>query len=507
MSRAISAVGILASVALSFSAACSADPPRNVEAPIDRDTGTGQPRDRGSDDAGRDGARPIRPDARASDGASDGNAPDAPDLPPPLDAPTRAALRALRYDDQPPPRDPSNAYAELPAARALGHRLFFDPSLSGRLLAVDNDGTLPTLGRRGEPGRTSCAGCHVPASGFFDTRSPHQQISLASQWTRRRTPTLLESAFLPVFNWDGRHDTPWSQAIGVMESPVEFNSSRLFIAQQMFRLHRVEYESVFGAMPKLDDTVRFPSLDPLDTGCGEGPVDKAGCRGKPGDGAEYDQMAPADRDAVTRVMVNAAKAIAAYVAQLRCGESRFDRWLDGEVDALTPSEQRGAALFVGRGRCASCHSGPRLTDGAFHNVGLRPATVAVAFTDTGDRGAAEGLALALSDPLESSGTYSDGARHTLPPAVTPAHEGAFRTPTLRCADRAPSFLHTGQMRTLEQVVTFFDTGGSPPPGYPGSNELLPLGLNKAEKSDLVAFLHTLTGSGPPAALLSPPAVR
>jgi hypothetical protein len=63
------------------------------------------------------------------------------------------------------------------------------------------------------------------------------------------------------------------------------------------------------------------------------------------------------------------------------------------------------------------------------------------------------------------------------------------------------------MRTLDQVVTFFDTGGSPPPGYPGSNELLPLGLSKEEKSDLVAFLHTLTGSGPPAALLSPPAVR
>ena len=42
-----------------------------------------------------------------------------------------------------------------------------------------------------------------------------------------------------MLNWDGRHDTLWSQAIGVIESPVEFNSSRLFVAQQIFRLGAV----------------------------------------------------------------------------------------------------------------------------------------------------------------------------------------------------------------------------------------------------------------------------
>jgi len=210
---------------------------------------------------------------------------------------------------------------------------------------------------------------------------------------------------------------------------------------------------------------------------------------------------------VTRVMVNVAKSIAAYTSGLRCGPGRFDRWLDGEALALTPSEQRGAALFVGEAGCVRCHSGPRLTDGSFHNVGLRPATVAVAFTDTGDRGAAEGLPLALGDPLESSGAFSDGPRQTLPASVTAEHEGAFRTPTLRCAERAPSFMHTGQMRTLDQVVGFFDMGGNPPPGYPGKNELSPLGLSKEERSDLVAFLKTLTGEGPPAVLLSPPAAN
>jgi cytochrome c peroxidase len=394
----------------------------------------------------------------------------------------------------------------VPGAREFGHRLFFDPGLSGRLLSQDNDGTEPTLGVRGQAGRVSCSACHIPSTSFFDTRSPHQQISLASQWTLRRTPTLLEAAFLPLFNWDGRHDSVWSQAIGVIESPVEFNSSRLFVAEQIYRRHRAEYETVFGEMPPLGDASRFPPLDPLAAGCDEGPKETAACHGKPGDGAEYDDMAIEDRDAVTRVMVNVAKAIAAYVAELRCGPGRFDRWLDGEADALTPSEQRGAALFVGKGGCVRCHSGPRFTDGSFHNVGLRPATVAVAFTDNGDRGAAEGLALALADPLESGGSYSDGPRKTLPPSVTPEYEGAFRTPTLRCAELAPSFMHTGQMRTLDQVMAFFDLGGHPPPGYPGKNELAPLGLVRAERNDLVAFLRTLTGAGPPAALLSPPGV-
>jgi cytochrome c peroxidase len=426
------------------------------------------------------------------------------DVPPQLDDATLEALLTLRYDATAEPADPSNAYALLPEARALGQRLYFDPALSGRLLSSDHDGTSPTLGIAGEAGRVSCASCHVPAAGFFDTRSPHQQISLGSQWTRRRSPTLLESAFLPLFNWDGRHDTLWSQAIGVMESPAEFNSGRLFVAQQMFALHRTEYEAVFGPMPPLDDGARFPALGPLLAGCEEGPAETAACHGKPGDAAEYDALSAPDQEAVTRVMVNTAKAIAAYVGALRCGEAPFDRWLDGDDEALTPGEQRGAALFVGQADCARCHSGPRLTDGAFHNVGLRPATVAVAFTNDGDRGAAEGLPLALTDPLESSGPFSDGARDTLPAEVEAAHEGAFRTPTLRCVGLAPSFMHTGQLRTLEQVVAFFDMGGHPPFGYPGTNELEPLGLSAQQQADLVGFLRSLTGAGPAAQLLVAP---
>lgn len=424
-----------------------------------------------------------------------------------LSADEREALLSLRYDDGHPPEDPSNSVADDPAARAFGQRLFFDPAFSGPLLEGDNDGTAATLGQRGEFGKVSCAGCHVPETAFVDTRSPHRQVSLAAQWTLRKTPTLLEVAFPPLYNWDGRRDALWNQALGVVESNREFNSSRLFFAEQLFRLYRDEYEAVFGEMPPFDDETRFPELEGETTGCVQ-VTTLSGvtfrCRGVPGDEADYDSMAVDDQDLVTRAAVNGSKAIAAYMRTLRCGPSRFDAWLDGDEGALDAGEVLGAKLFVGRGRCVECHSGPRLSDDRFHNVGLSPAIVAVAIIDSDDRGAAEGIAAALEDPLSTPGDFSDGDRGVLPDEVGEELEGAFRTPTLRCASQHPSFMHTGQFTSLEQVVEFFDRGGDPHGSYPGTNELEPLDLSDDEKAHLVAFLKALDGPGPSAELLTPP---
>jgi cytochrome c peroxidase len=426
---------------------------------------------------------------------------------PALTADERAALMALRYDDAAAaPADPSNRVADDPAARTFGRRLFFDASFSGRLLEGDNDGAAATLGKQGEAARVSCAGCHVPSDAFVDTRSPHQQVSLAAQWTLRRSPTLLEVGFAPLYNWDGRRDSLWNQALGVVESNREFNSSRLFFAQRLHAAHRAEYEAIFGAMPPLDDAARFPQLTAETTGCVEVTTTKGStfkCRGVPGDAADYDGMAPADQLLVSQVAANGGKAMAAYVRQLRCGPGRFDKWLDGDATAMTAAEQRGAALFVGRAGCVSCHSGPRLTDGAFHNVGLSPAIVAVAIHDVNDRGAAVGVADALKDPTSTAGPLSDGDRKALP-AVTPALEGAFRTPTLRCSANHPSFMHTGQIQELGLVMSFFDRGGDRVGNYPGTNELKPLGLTEREREDLAAFMGALSGPGPSAELLGPP---
>ncbi len=414
-----------------------------------------------------------------------------------------AALVTLRWDDEGPPEDVTNAWADSPAAAAFGQRLFFDGRLSGPLLDGDNDGTVGTLGVKGEPGKVACSGCHLPESWFSDTRSNGQQISLAAGWVLRRTIPLLDVGHKKLLNWDGRRDTFFGQAIGVFEAAKEMNSSRYFVARAVHEHHRAEYEALFGPLPPLDDTQRFPALAAEETGCPEPDLPAADCEGMPGDEGVFDALAPADQEAVTRVAVNAAKAIEAYLRLLRCGEGRFDAWLDGDDAALSDAEKRGAIAFVGRGKCADCHVGPRLTDDGFHNVGLMPKTVAVVFLDKDDPGASVGLAAALNDPLSSRGIYSDGDDDRLPASVDPALLGAFATPSLRCISKRPSFFHTGQEKDLREVVAFFDRGGHPA-GFLGESEIEPLDLTEQEIDDLVAFLLSLDGAGPDAALLAPP---
>lgn len=478
----------LTALAIAFASACS------------NGSVADSPRDTNSEATGDD-TNTDEDDANAPDAASTNEPePDA-EPPPELDEATLAKLRALRYDDGPPPADPSNRVADDPRAQLLGRRLFFDTTLSGPLIEGDNDGSGGTLGVMGEAGKVSCASCHVPEDHFVDTRSPHRQISLGTLWTKRRTPTLLEVAFAPLYNWDGRRDSIWAQALGVMESEREFNSSRLFVAQRVVAEYGADYTALFGEPPAVNDAEQFPQLAPEDAGCEE-LANQSGvyyaCQGKPGDDGPFDSLEPEAQTAVTKVAVNAAKAIGAYVRQLRCGASRVDAWLDGDQTALTASEQRGAALFVGRGKCADCHSGPNLTDGEFHNVGLRPGVVAVAFTDTDDHGAAAALPELEADPFSNLGPFSDGDRDAIP-ALSPELEGAFRTPTLRCIADQPSFMHTGQLTSLSSVVSFFSRGGDGPGGYPGVNELHQLDLDAEEQADVVAFLGALQGPGPDAA--------
>jgi cytochrome c peroxidase len=296
------------------------------------------------------------------------------------------------------------------------------------------------------------------------------------------------------------------------------NSSRLFVAERIARNYAAEYEAVFGTgtLAPLSDSARFPPLDPSTTGCRltepadhprlEPPAALYVCHGMPGDGAEYDSMTPADQDLVTRVVINIGKAIAAFERRLDCGPGRFDAWAHGDDAALTVEEQAGFDVFVGQGRCVSCHSGPFFSDQEFHNVGLADGTTRAGILNGNDRGAALDLVRAATDPLGVAGRYSDGDDGRLPPDVRPGadHEGAFRTPTLRCVGERPSFMHSGLLRTLADVVAFFDRGGDPSGSYVGQSVLQPLGLTAEEKSDLVSFLKALEGPGPSPELLAIP---
>jgi cytochrome c peroxidase len=416
-------------------------------------------------------------------------------------------LRSLSPGALPvPAEDVTNAWADDPLAAQLGQQLFFDTRFSGVLLDGDNDGSEHALGVKGESGKVACAGCHLPADGFSDTRTLHGQISLAAGWGLRRAPSLLDVAQSKLLTWDGRRDSFFSQAFGVLESEVEMNSSRLFAARQIFEHYQAGYEAVFGPLPDMADVERFPALSVKETGCRQ--LDRFNkcvgkLRGAPGDGAEFDGMTLEDQDAVTRVWVNVGKALGAYQRLLTCGPGPLDRWLDGDESAMSREAQRGAALFVGRAGCVTCHSGPYLSDELFHNVGLQPAVVATVFIDADDHGASRALPLVKSDALNSEGSFSDGYDQRLPAELDDSYVGAFRTPRLRCVANRPSFMHTGQIGSLAEVMEFFSRGGDAF-GFPGHNELSPLNLSASEQAALVAFMDALTGPGPDATLLASP---
>jgi cytochrome c peroxidase len=167
-----------------------------------------------------------------------------------------------------------------------------------------------------------------------------------------------------------------------------------------------------------------------------------------------------------------SQALASYVRSILSGNSRFDRFVNGDRRALSDREQQGLQLFRGKGNCTACHVGPNFTDERTHNTG-------VAWQPLGPSGA-------------TRATTADGSR---PPLSTPrddgAGDGSFKTPTLREIERTAPYMHDGSLRTLEEVVEFYDRGGQPNPHL--DVEIRPLKLAPAEKRTLIAFLRTLSG--------------
>jgi cytochrome c peroxidase len=170
-----------------------------------------------------------------------------------------------------------------------------------------------------------------------------------------------------------------------------------------------------------------------------------------------------------------SQALASYVRSILSGNSRFDRFVNGDRRALSAAEQQGLQVFRGKGNCTACHVGPNFTDERTHNTG-------VAWQPLPRSGATRGARAATADSGQ-------------PPLAAPrdagAGNGAFKTPTLREIERTGPFTHDGSLRTLEEVVEFYDRGGQPNPHLDA--EIRPLKLTTAERRTLIAFLRTLSG--------------
>jgi cytochrome c peroxidase len=156
---------------------------------------------------------------------------------------------------------------------------------------------------------------------------------------------------------------------------------------------------------------------------------------------------------------NLARAIASFERVLLRGDSRVDRFRSkGEHDALTAQERSGLWLYESKGRCWRCHGGSNFTDEAFHNTGVSWGKKPV-------------------DPGRFAVTGKEADR------------GKFKTPTLRGVVLTAPYMHDGSLKTLEDVVQFYNKGGVANPNL--DPLMAPLGLSKEEVRDLVAFLEAL----------------
>src|SRR5262249_32140621 len=133
---------------------------------------------------------------------------------------------------------------------------------------------------------------------------------------------------------------------------------------------------------------------------------------------------------------------------------RFRR--NGSHDALNPSERAGLWIYESKGRCWRCHSGSNFTDEKFHNTGV-------------------------GWGKEDLGRFKMTREDT--------DRGKFKTPSLRGVTLTAPYMHDGSLKTLEDVVEYYNRGGNANPHLDPA--LAPLGLSKDEIRDLVTFLKAL----------------
>jgi cytochrome c peroxidase len=153
-----------------------------------------------------------------------------------------------------------------------------------------------------------------------------------------------------------------------------------------------------------------------------------------------------------------AAAIATYERTVVSERAPFDAWIDGNEKAIPEAAKRGFELFNGKAVCSSCHEGWNFTNDSFHDIGLPSKDI--------------------------------GRVEFVPNVVKMKH--AFKTPGLREISRRGPYMHNGSLATLESVIEHYNQGGVERPSR--SDLMKPLGLTAQDKTDLVAFLMTLTSN-------------
>lgn len=354
--------------------------------------------------------------------------------------------------------------AWLPALLVLGHPAFGEPlGLPAVPIPADNPQSAEKIKlgdklfhdkRFSSTGQVSCATCHDDKKVFTDSPLRVSEGINKLQGTRN-APTVVNSVYFHRLFWDGRSPSLEDQSQHPMVNPVEMGLK--------------DHAPVVKIVHTDPEYVRaFKKV------FGKAPPDYG--------------------------MKEVMQAIGSFERTLISGDSAFDRYyFGGDRRAMTASQVRGLEVFLGQGRCVSCHvieqDQALFTDNRFHNIGVgingiqnEIPRLAGAFLIAKSRGVDVDKAVLTDKKTSELGRF----------AVTDGLDdmGAFKTSTLRNIAVTAPYMHDGSLKTLKEVVVHYNNGGFTRKGERVndflSGGIRPLDLSERQIADLVKFLEALT---------------
>ena len=303
------------------------------------------------------------------------------------------------------------------------------------------------MDRRLSPNNTlSCAMCHVPEQGFTQNELA-TSVGFEGKSLRRNAPTLLNVTLHNSFQRDGAKASLEVQVWGPLLAHNEMANGS--VAAVVARINAMQdylglFEQAFN-----------------------------------GQGADE---------------ITIGQAIASYQRTLLAGDSRFDRWYFGGVaNALTADEQAGFRVFI-TSNCNACHlldeRAASFTDNRFHDTGIHAAqqrklsrSISVQLAPGVNIEVDPATLASVSEaPLRDEGHFEVSG--------DPRDLHAFKTPSLRNVAVTAPYMHDGSIATLEGVIEFYATQ------LTTANQpfIATVKWSAKEKSDLVAFLRSLTSN-------------
>jgi cytochrome c peroxidase len=335
----------------------------------------------------------------------------------------------------PVPYDVTNRVSGKRDAVEFGTRLFFDQRLSSH-------------------GAMSCSSCHVPERSWSDNLRRGAGMTEVD----RNTPTLMNLLGGRWYGWDGAADSLWSQSLRPILDQRELAATPRHVAQLVRSDEQLScrYRKAFEAPPSATD-------------------DEA-------------------------VFVDVGKALAAFQETLMSGATPFDKFREALARGEPPSSwtysepaQRGLKIFIGKGGCTNCHSGPNFTSGEFFKTGLSR------FEPQGkpDPGRQAGIQQLLKSRFNLLGPYNDdksgaSAAHTRRVSLEKAGPGEFKVPTLRNLILTAPYGRDGRVDTLAEVVRHYASLDPVQLHAKDGRTAKPLNLTEREQTDLVVFLESLS---------------